>query len=162
MERLRTQHTSVYPCESIAISLKCFILSQTLAIADGGATVVASSSQTHDVEPARCALLWTPGPCIQSHRRSTVPLAVAGPPLSPPPGPFCVLHVPPAASCQRAPPVAPEQQHFRDRWSSREATTRRSSRGDSAVARQRMRGVRRRRVTDWVRKRTQVVSNAMK
>jgi hypothetical protein len=42
-------------------------------------------------------------------------LAPAPPP--PPPGPVCVLHPPAAAGCQREPPVAPEQQYFRDRWS---------------------------------------------
>ncbi|CAD6333317.1 unnamed protein product [Miscanthus lutarioriparius] len=42
-------------------------------------------------------------------------LAPAPPP--PPPGPVCVLHPPAAAGCQRAPPVAPEQQYFRDQWS---------------------------------------------
>lgn len=38
---------------------------------------------------------------------------------APPGGPVCALHSPPAAAgCQRA-PVAPEQQYFRDRWTSR-------------------------------------------
>ncbi|RLN31018.1 hypothetical protein C2845_PM05G33080 [Panicum miliaceum] len=42
-------------------------------------------------------------------------LAPAPPPL-PGPAPVCFLHEPAAASCQRAPLVAPEQQYFRDRW----------------------------------------------
>ena len=44
-------------------------------------------------------------------------LLAPAPPPPPPPGPVCVLHPPAAAGCQRAPPVAPEQQYFRDRWS---------------------------------------------
>ncbi|PUZ65318.1 hypothetical protein GQ55_3G213800 [Panicum hallii var. hallii] len=43
-------------------------------------------------------------------------LLAPAPPPPPGPAPVCFLHTPAAASCQRAPLVALEQQYFRDRW----------------------------------------------
>lgn len=60
--------------------------------------------------------LQMPASAFEAARYCSQLLAPAPPP-PPPTGPVCVLHPPAAAGCQRAPPVAPEQQYFRDRWS---------------------------------------------